>query len=97
MNDIKPSENSISEVKAIYEIVLHNIQPHNYAQLFPEAQPVILQEAENLLVCSELSARQKQLLYDSLKSLKIEDYPIPFKIADELQTEKKNSGNIKAS
>ena len=93
MNDIKPNENSISEVKAIYKIVLRNIQPHNYAQLLPEAQPVILQEAETLLLCSELSTRQKQLLFESLESLKIKDYPIRFKIADKLQKEKNNSNS----
>ena len=96
MNDIKPSQNLILEVEAIYKIVLRNLQPHNYSQLLPEAQPVILHEAETLLLCSELSLRQKQLLFDSLNSLKIKNYPIPFKIADELQTEKKNSHNIKA-
>ena len=59
MNEIKPRENSISEVEAIYKIVLRNLQPHNYAQLFPEAQPVILQEAKTLLLCSALSNQKK--------------------------------------
>lgn len=96
MNHIKPSENSISEVEAIYKIVIRNLQPHNYAQLFPEAQPVILQEVETLLLSPELSTHQKQLLFDSLESLKIEDYQIPFKIVDEFQREKTNSNIIKA-
>ncbi len=96
MNKFQSSDNSISEVEAIYKIVLRNLQPHNYAQLFPEDRPIILQEAKTLLLCSELSNHQKRLLFDSLKSLKIEDYPISVKIADEFQTEKNNFNNFKA-
>lgn len=96
MNNNQLSNNSISETEAIYKIVLRNVQPHNFVQLLPEAQSVILQEAETLLLCSELSTRQKKLLFDSLRSLKIDDYQIPIKIADEFQTEKTNFYNIKA-
>ena len=97
MNNFQSSDNSISEVEAIYKIVLRNLQHHNYAQLFSEAKPVIIQEAQNLLICSQLSTTQKQLLFDSLKLLKLENNQIILKIADGFPTEKDNFNNFKAS
>ena len=69
MNNFKSSKNSVSEVEAIYKIVLRKLQPHNYAQLFPEAQSIILQEAKTFLLFSELSIHQKRFLFESLESL----------------------------
>lgn len=94
MNNIKQSQNSISEVEAVFKIVFRNLQPHNYARLLSEAQPVILREAEILLSCSQLSTSKKQLLLESLKLLSIRNYPMPFKLSHELQTEKSNSHSI---
>ena len=86
MDSSQHSQNSISEIEAVYKIVFRNLQPDNYAHLMLDARPVILNEATNLLSCSELSTSKKQLLLKSLQLLRLKNHQIPFKLAHELQT-----------
>ncbi len=56
----------MTDLEAIYIIVLRNLAPHKYASLLPEAQEAMLREAETLRRCRELPEGKKRQLSDSL-------------------------------
>ncbi|MGK7872484.1 MAG: hypothetical protein AB4426_04000 [Xenococcaceae cyanobacterium] len=64
----------MTDLEAIYIIVLRNLAPNKYAELLPEAQEAMLWEAETLSRCPQLRENQKRQLSDALQLLNI--YPL---------------------
>ena len=59
----------ISELEFIHMIVLGNLDPYKDTDLLPEAQEAMLQEAETLMHCPELTEDQKRQLSDAMRLL----------------------------
>lgn len=52
----------MTDLEAIYKLVLRNLQAHNYAELLPEAQEAMLREVHRLLESPQLPDHQKKQL-----------------------------------
>ncbi|MCT7976498.1 hypothetical protein [Laspinema olomoucense] len=52
----------MTDIEAIYKLVLRNLQVQNYAELLPEAQEAMLREVNCLLESPKLLEHQKKQL-----------------------------------
>ena len=52
----------MTDIEAIYKLVLRNLQAQNYAELLPEAQEAMLREVNGLLASPQLPDHQKKQL-----------------------------------
>lgn len=60
----------MTDIEAIYKLVLRNLQAQNYAELLPEAQEAMLREVNCLLESPQLPDHQKKQLSLSWRLLK---------------------------
>ncbi|MBO0347848.1 hypothetical protein J0895_01735 [Phormidium pseudopriestleyi FRX01] len=56
----------MNKAKAIYKVVIRNLEVKNYSQLLPEAQEAMLREAKKLIDSPAVSNWQKQRLSNLL-------------------------------